>query len=262
MSRRLRIIQQIVISYLNSALIHRLDFLQNISASVMWSTFSFVSAFLITSRTPAVLGLERRDLLLLAATYGVVVGLHHWLCTKGFGGFATIIHRGELDGFLLKPFDELTHLSLRNISWGSFPRFIASMFLTALIVRLYEFPVTLESVLFFVFLSLVAFLIIYSFYTLSCTVLIWHPYLSNIVDFVGNATGASRYPIEVTHYSPRPLSLLFLPFLAIVNVPTLALVNRLSLVNGLLFTVSGFLFFFFARWCWRQALWHYTGASS
>lgn len=261
MNRYFRVFRQLLSSYLSVALAYRADFIQSTVGSLLWSGLSFATAILITNQTPSVAGMTRMDLLLLAAAYGVIVGTHHLLCSRGFAGFSTVIHRGELDGYLLKPFDTLTFLSFRNVAWGSALRVIGSIAMLMWLLHSYQISLSLLQVLGFLVLGTSSFFLIYSLYTICCTFLIWHPYLSNIIDFIQNAVGSGRYPLDIRRFTPWAFTLIYLPFLLIVNIPLRALTARLTLPEGLLYLLFCGGILLFSRWFWKRALWNYTGAS-
>lgn len=262
MKKFLPVLKQLLVSYLAASLAYRASFLQSVLASLMWSTLSFFTAFLVTTQTPSVFGMDRQDLLLLAATYGIIVGIHHWLCSRGFASFSETIHKGELDGYLLRPFDTLTFLSLRNIAWPSAPRIIGSMLLTMVIVQTYGFSVSPLNVLSFGVLGVFSFLLMYSIYSIGCTILIWHSYLNNIIELVQFAVGCGRYPLAMRNHVPFTAIFLYLPFLMITNIPTQALIGRLGWGEAGVFITMSLGTFAFSRWLWRFALGHYTGASA
>jgi len=261
MKRYFRVFRQLLSSYLSVALAYRADFIQSTVGSLMWSGLSFTTAILITNQTPSVAGMTRMDLLLLAAAYGVIVGTHHLLCSRGFGGFSAVIHRGELDGYLLKPFDTLTFLSFRNVSWGSALRVVGSVAMLVWLLQHYQISVSFLQAISFFALGICSFFLVYSTYTICCTFLIWHPYLSNVIDFVQNAVGTSRYPLDIRRFTPWAFVLVYLPFLLIVNIPLRALTGRLSLLEGITYFLFCAGVLLFSRWFWKQALWNYTGAS-
>ncbi len=256
-----RVIRQLLASYLSTALAYRSSFIQSAVASILWSVFSFISAILVTSQTPSVLGMTRGDLLLLASNYGIIVGLHHWLCSRGFGTFSETIHKGELDGYLLRPFDTLTFLSLRNVAWPSFPRIIGSIFVTTAVIHLYGFTTSILNIGAFLLLTVFSFITIYSIYSIACTLLIWHSYLSNIIEFIQASVGTSRYSLHMVRYLPLWLIIFYIPFLMIVNVPTRALIGHLTWIDAVGLISLSLTLFTFSRWFWRFALHRYTGAS-
>jgi ABC-2 type transport system permease protein len=256
------VLRQLVLSYLATALTYRADFLESMFGSALWSAFSFLSAYLVTTQTPEVFGLGRSDLYLLAAVYGIIVGFHHFLCSHGFQNFPQVIHKGELDNYLLKPFDPITFLSLRNINWGGSVRIIGSVITLLWIVQHYEISTSAANWLNFVVLSIPAFFLIYALYTIFSTVLIWHPYLSNILDLVGNSVGTARYPLDLWRYSPKIMVLWFVPFLMAVNIPARAITGRLQLTEALLFIGLCLGTLVISRLFWRKALYSYTSASS
>jgi ABC-2 type transport system permease protein len=261
MKHSFSVIQHIVSAFLQASLEYRADFLQSVIGSLLWSFLSFASAFLLTSQTPKVFGLNRVDMLLLAATYGVVVGLHHFLCTHGFQRVPDIINKGGLDTYLLKPIDSLLVLSLMRVSWPSMIRFFGSIFLIGAILNAYQISVSIANIMSFIVLALFSFLLIYSTFTFTIIILIWHPYLSNLMELVNTAIGTARYPIEIRRYVPGPMSLVFMPTILMVNVPTMALTGRLSLNAGLLFCFVSATIFLLARLSWARALRSYSGAS-
>ena len=261
MRQTFRILRQLMSSYLSVSLTYRLDFLQSIVASLVWSGLSFTSAYLVTSQAPSVAGLSRSDLLLLTSTYGIIMGTHHWFCTRGFSQFWQTIHKGELEGYLLKPFDTVTLLTLRNIGWGSSIRVLASVFTTWWIIQYYALPVSLANVALFILLSIPAFLLIYAIYTISVTILIWHPYLSNLLELINTGVGTGRYPLAIVRHTPKYLSVWFLPFLLVINIPTLALTGKLNVAWGVSFVIVSLTTWYVSRRFWRYALRFYTSAS-
>lgn len=261
MTQFFSVLSHIIRSYLAVSLMYRADFFQRVLTSLAWSAFSFISTFLITGNTPVVAGLSRPDLLLLIAAYGVIVGTHHFLCSHSFATIPDIMHKGELDAFLLKPFDPLTHLTFRYVSWASVPRIFFSAVIVAKLVSYYDLPVSILSVLSFLVLAFGSFLIIYSTYVLSSTLLIWHPYLHNINELVNTLVGTARYPSKIIGLVPWIAIVWFLPFLMVVNIPTQALIGQLSWPAGLLFLCVSVSYFLGARATWSWALRSYTGSS-
>lgn len=80
------------------------------------------------------------------------------------------------------------------------------------------------------------------------SLLIWHPYLSNIFQLILQSTGASRYPLDIYRYTPIWITIFYLPFLLIVNIPLRALTGRLAMGDGLLFVCFCAGVFLLARW--------------
>ena len=103
MKRFLKLYRQLLIANLGRTLAHRVDFWNSLFASLLWGGFSIAAIYTITSKSTIVAGWTKGEVVLLALTYAIIVGIFHTFFSRNFPTAATIIHRGELDGLLLKP---------------------------------------------------------------------------------------------------------------------------------------------------------------
>ncbi len=242
--------------------LYRANFIQDVFGSLLWSGFSFATAWLITSRFPSVGDFSRASLIILASNYGIILGLHHTFFTGAFRKLAAIIHRGELDGYLLKPFDTLSLLTLSEIRYSSLFRTIGSILATVWLVQYYDLSITPTGVITFIFLTALSILMIYSLYCLAVIPLIWYPQVDNLLELLGNSIGTGRYPSATLPYMPKMLALYFLPFLLLVNIPTQALFGKLDPLAYAWYPAVCLGVFWLSRFTWKRALRSWSGAGS
>src|SRR2546429_474338 len=89
----------------SSLLAYRASFINGTIANSLWSLFHVIAIILLTSKTSTVYGWTRNDLILLAASSHLLLGIFYFFCSRNLREFPETINRGKLDGLLLKPID-------------------------------------------------------------------------------------------------------------------------------------------------------------
>ncbi len=241
---------------------YRANFINSSISSVAWAIFSFVSIFLLTSKTSSIYGWKREEIILLTCGYQITIGIFHTLFTANFGRMAEIIEHAQLDGFLLKPIDSQFIMSMRWVNYTSIFRiFIGIIFL---IYILQNFSIGLDpfTIGIFFLLLLVGLLLLYSIWFTVATMLIWFPRLSNIIDLMFSVSGMTRYPGELYKHASEYLFLFLLPITLVVATPVKFLFRRTTVFDILELFIFTLIFFVFSRKFWKFALRFYTSASS
>ena len=125
-----------------------------------------------------------------------------------------------------------------------------------------QISITLINILGFCALAFFGIAILYSIWFIVCTLIIWFPRLSNLVDLLYNLNGLARFPPEMI-YGLKNFFLLFLiPFTLTIALPTKVLFNRVLNGEIILLTAISFVLFWLSRKFWKFALRYYTSASS
>lgn len=256
-----RIYQQIVIANISRTLAHRVDFLNSLVSSVMWGIFSVIAILSLTNQSGQVMGWTRVELVLLSFTYAVIVGTFHMLFSRNFTTAGTIIHYGELDRYLLKPVNSLFLLISSELNLAQLGRMVLSAIAGIWIIWQYSLPVTVWSVILFLLLISMGVLVLVTLHIFFIVLLLYQSSLSNIMEVGALLTSSARYPMDSLRLTPIYVSLLFLPMMAGVNIPTRALVGKASAEEVVLFCIGTIGMFLFSVWAWQRSLARYTGAS-
>lgn len=241
---------------------YRANFISSIFISVGWSIFSVTSILLLTHNAKTVYGWTRVELLTLTFVYNIYTGIFNALFGVNFERFSRIIDKGELDGLLLKPIDSQFLVSFWITGYNRLIRIIIGLVLTFYMVVFYfHFPITVVNIISFFVLLALGILTSYSFWFIICTIMMWSPRLSNLVELLYNIQTIARYPQTMLRETFYFLFFFFLPLTLIVSTPTKVLINKAlggDLVGLLFFT---FVLFLISRWWWKFALRWYTSAS-
>ncbi len=262
MKRYFRVYRAYAKMSLEALFAYRANFINSSISSVAWGVFSFVSIFLLTSKTSTIYGWKREEIIILTCGYQIMIGVFHTLFSKNFGYMAEVIEYAQLDGFLLKPIDSQFVMSMRWVNYTSIFRiFIGLIFLLYI---LQNFSIGLDPFItgIFFLLLLVGLLLLYSVWFTVATVLIWFPRLSNIIELMFNVSGMTRYPGELYKHASEYLFLFLLPITLVVATPVKFLFRRTSIFDISELFLVAIIFFISSRKFWKFALRFYTSASS
>lgn len=261
MKQFVKFYRQLLIANVSRTLAHRVDFLNSIFSTILWGAFSILAIFVITAKSTQVAGWTKGEVILLALTYAIIVGFFHLFFSRNFPTAATLIHHGELDGLLLKPMNSLFLLIAGELNYAQIIRSVITVFLIWKTVLYYDLHVTFVSIILFCLLTIAGVAILVAIHILFTTLLLYHSYLSNIMEFGSLLVSASRYPMDSLRYVPIYASLVFLPVMAAVNIPTKALIGKASTQDMIIFSLGSGALLWFSLWIWKKSLSHYTGAS-
>ena len=234
----------------------------SIMATVGWGAFQFIWIQLLTVRTKSAFGWSRDELVILAILYIIVIGIFHFLFTRNFDRFTTIIDRGELDFLLLKPVDSQFIATCFWINYSNLIRTFLGIVLLITYLHIRQITLPLMGIAGFLVFIVFGIMLLYSLWLFYCTLLIWFPRLTNVIDFLYTINGMARYPTEMIEGIRNFIVLFLLPFSISISTPVKVLVRGTlqGEVAGLIVLSIGM--FVFTRFFWKFALRHYTSASS
>ena len=262
MKRYIRVYLTLIRLNLSALIVYPANFYNSLIATVAWSFFSLYSIVLLTTGVRAAFGMTRGEILLLNGVYGILIAIFHVLFSYNFARFSSVIHKGELDGVLLKPIDAQFLLSFWMFGWVSISRIVISVVYVAVLVKQLGIAISfLDYILFFV-LGACAILVLYSIWYIVITLTIWFTRVSNLVELMFNITGIARYPRAMFGQSAQVLPLLLFPILLMINTPARVYLHTVGAIDGIMLVGFACLFFVISRKFWRFALRFYTSASS
>ncbi len=261
MERYLKIYWQLLKINFADVLAYRLNFINNTISTVCWATFQVVWINLLTYKNKNIFNWTQPELIILTISFVIISGIQHCFLSKNFRELARIINYGLLDTFLIKPTDSQFLLSLTVINYGGLFRFLFGVI--ALVVTLNKFNIhpSLLNAVSYALLLFFGLLMIYSIWFILSTFLIWFPQLDNLVDFLYDLTGISRYPKEMIMKTSSYFLYFLLPITIIAATPTKVLFNKMLTGDIFLLIIISLGLFFFSRFFWKFALRHYTSAS-
>lgn len=261
MRRYIRIYWQMMKMSFATLLAYRSNLINNTLSSLAWAALTFVSIYLITSKSPNVYGWTREQLILLTAVYSLMIGAFHALFTGNFEELATRISYGQLDGLLVKPIDVQFSATCGKIRYTPFVRIIAAAVVIGLILQEMNVVVTMPMFILFLLFTIAGLMILYSLWLITSTLLIWNPRLTNLIDVLFSVSSMARYPGEMySHVHITVYALVFpLTFVSVVPVKALTGMVSGSDIGWLMGLAIGL--FMVSRLFWMRALRSYASSS-
>lgn len=242
--------------------IYRGNLVSNIISSLAWGSFLVIQIMLVTSRTNSIYGWSRNELLLLAGSFNLIVGLFHIFFSRSFARFSVIIDKGDLDFFLLKPVDPQFLLSFHTLNIASILRVLFGIFFNVYLVMQMGLRVSWLDIVSYCIFIFTGVIILYSIWFTVTTLIIWFTRLSNLVELLYTLNGVARLPPDFINEVKNIFVLLLLPLTFVVATPTEFLVHRVSEWNVIRTIFTAIFLFGFSRWFWKRSLKYYTSASS
>ncbi len=261
MKRYLAIYRQLIRLNLSALLTYRINFVNNLLASIGWGATSLLTVYLLTAKITGAYGWKREELLLFNGIYGVVIGLFHMFISVNMGRLSRVIHMGELDAILVKPLDSQFAVSLWQINFATVARILMAALFSVWVIGSLGVTVTAEAAAAFVLLSGATLLLLYSLWFLILTNLIWFTNLSNLVLFMYSFESMARFPKEMLMQLSSVLFVTVFPLAIAVNTPARALIGKMNVTDSLLLLLLSVAFFAASRAYWKFALRYYTSAS-
>jgi len=241
---------------------YRAGFINSIISSLGWGFFQMVWVYLLTAKIKSAYGWNRDELVILAASYILFMGIFHMFFSRNLDNLSRIINYGQLDGYLLKPIDSQLLLTCWQINYSQIIRlFIGSYFITSTLIQMRYYP-SVTNVIGFATLLIFGIILMYAIWFVVATLLIWNPQLSNLIDFLYNITGMSRYPPSMVKEFKSIVLLFFIPLMLTVAVPVKAMINKVLLGDIVQLLIFSIFLLYISRQFWHFALRYYASASS
>lgn len=241
---------------------YRVDLINGILGSIVWGVFSIAMIYALTAKSASVFGWTRQELFVLVGVFNIMIGgTFRAMFAKNFDTLANTIQRGELDSVLLKPLDSQFMLSFQYISVYNVVRIILSIVFTGLMLQIAGISFSLFYFILFLFLAVLGIIILYAFWYIVLTLLIWFPDLYNLVETLYAIDSITRFPPNLLSEMRVFFVFIFLPLTLVVATPAKALLHKVTTIDVLLMSMTAVIILFVSRKFWKFALRYYTSAS-
>lgn len=243
-------------------LAYRANFVNSLISSFLWGGMSFVTILLLTTKAHSIFGWSREEIILLTASYNVITGLFHAFFSSNFERFAAVVNKGDLDYILAKPVDSQFLLTFWHVGYTSFIRIVFGLLVIIYLISLFHFRVNIFSMVGFVIFGVLGISILYSVWLMFSTLLVWYPQITNILGFLYEMNGITRFPPDMYRFFSGSVFILFLPLMFVIAAPVRILIERAQIYEFLGGILSSLILLFISRIFWKFALKHYSSASS
>ena len=245
-----------------SSLQYRADFYLDGLLSLFWLGVNLVPLLVVYERQPRLAGWSFPEALVVIGWFTVLKGILDGVVNPCLTAIVEHIRKGTLDFVLLKPADAQFLVSTSKIlPWRAVDLLGGLGVLTFAFVRLHRFPTAGQLGAALVLLG-AAVTLLYSLWILAVSAAFWVVRLDNLAYLFASIFDAARWPVGVFRGAWRFLFTFVIPLAILTTYPAMALLGTLTFRTGLLSVGGALGFAALARATWKQALGHYTSASS
>lgn len=262
MKKYIRVYASLLLFNWSAMLVYRMDFFTKLMTSIIYTTYHVLAIFILTNTVSSVFSWSRNELLLLASTYSVFIGLFHAFISRNIHRLSEEIYYGRLDYMLVKPIDSQFAASLWTVDFISFFRIVMGLLLSWYFVGVLQLAITPLILLWYWVFIFVGLCILYSIWLSVISITIFNPRLSNLIDLLYHVSELTRYPQEMYQHVSMIIYPLLFPFIFILIPPTKILLQQYSVAQGIQAVSVAIAFLLVSRLIWTQSLKHYASASS
>lgn len=241
---------------------YRANLFGSLLATSSWTILVIITMLIAVDRAKSVAGWEQPELLLLTGTMLILLGLFELHFKRSFQRLSDTIFQGDLDLLLLKPVDSQFLVTFIHMNFMSILRLVTGIGFVVYIIVYYQLPISFASAVGYGMLLFIGLICYYSIWMMICTILIWSPRLSNLVEVINSMNHTTRFPPAMYQEFNTYLFLFLLPYMFIVATPLHALLGEAQMIDYIGLFGSAIVLFTASRMFWKYALRYYTSASS
>lgn len=202
------------------------------------------------------------SLLILAAAFLVVNSLVKTFFELNFSKIATTVYYGDLDLILTKPISSQFYISLRELSFRPFLRFLMGCFVLYFVVLKTNVQITFFNAALFIFLILLSVVLVYALWFISLCLVFWIGNIENIYEFFHPILRFTVIPLDVLPKFLKGFFFFVIPLVFITTIPVKTLVGQASWPTILYGIFIASLLLLLSHKLWNLALTRYSSASS
>lgn len=240
---------------------NRIDSFCYLIGKIVRFGFYILLIFALYAHTDIVAGYGPYELLLFFLVYNILDLLTQTFF-RGLYIFKNIVRQGTFDFMLVKPINLLFHIMSRLIDPLDVIFLIPIIALLVWNISMLSVPISIMSVLSFLFFLLIGFLILTGFHILCAAFIVVFVDADNAIWTYRYLLTLGRFPPEIFSPAFALFFTLAVPVFVVTAFPAKALLGLLSPFWGILALVIAAVFFLVSLWLWNMSLKHYSSASS
>ena len=239
----------------------RIEFFSYTLGKLLRMAFFFVFVFALFGNTQEIVGYSKGEVLLFFAVMNTLdIALQ--LIYRGLTQIPTTIRTGELDLILVRPISPFFWTAFRIFDFYDLTTVPATIFFVWYAIHSLSAPLSLEQIFFGCVFWILSFILSILINILIAASAFWITEIENGVCLYRDLVYMARFPPEVFPSGVQWVFMTILPILVITSFPTKALLNRLTLGEGIWAFVLVIGLGIFTRHVWIKAIRHYSSASA
>jgi ABC-2 type transport system permease protein len=240
----------------------RFDFYMRILMDLCYYAVAIAFFKVIYLHTPNLGGWNERQAMVFVSAYLIVDAICMTMFTNNLWILPTLINRGDLDYYLVRPISGLFFVSLRDFAANSFVNLLCAFGIFGWALSHFGEPISIARVGLFLGLIFCGSLIFFSLNGIANLLVFWTQSPNGFGEMVWTLNKFSERPDGIYHGVARKVLLLVLPFAVISSLPARILIEGPSWSVALHVVGVTALFLGLLVTVWRLGLRSYSSASS
>lgn len=239
----------------------RFDFFFRIFMDVIYYVVNIFFFKIVLLHTRALGGWTGSQMMIFVSGYLLIDAVAMTLYSNGMYMFPTLVNRGDLDYYLLRPVSTLFFVSFRDFAWNSFVNVLITVGI--MIWAFMNAPVSYGWLEIFGYLICLAMgsMLFYLTRVLSVTAVFWLHSVKGIEVIFYNLNRFMERPDRIFRGPLRVVLTTIIPYSLMASFPARFLLEHDSSIIFYMATIL-VLYFVFTTWVWRAGLRSYSSASS
>lgn len=262
MIRYLRLYLNFMRFSFSKAMEFRVDFYFKVVMDCIYYAVNIAFYQVLFNHTAALGDWSLDQVLVFVGGYFVVDAIQMTLIASNIWHLPSLINKGDLDYYLVRPVSSLFFVSLREFAANSFLNLVIAVSFWGWAISQYQGDWTLWNLFWYVLLILNGCLIFYAIYMFTVVSVFWTQSPYGFMSLFWGLNVFSERPHKIFHGALRFILLSVVPFALISSVPAQVFFDGPDLKTlAHVFGVSAF-FFGLLVFVWNRGLKNYTSASS
>lgn len=260
--RYLRLFAHFVAFSFSKGFEFRFDFYMRIIMDVIYYAVAIAFFKILLVHTPSLGGWNEPQMMIFVAGYCMVDAINMTLFSNNMWQFPTLVNRGDLDYYLIRPVSSLFFISLRDFAANSFMNLLITGGLLAWAVGRYPEPISAWKIILFLGLIVNGTVIFYCMNAMSNMLVFFTQSSDGFGQLIWTMMKLGERPDRIYTGFVRRVVTFVLPFALIASYPTRLLIEEFDV--SILLHIFGvtICFFMITLWTWNRALRSYSSASS
>jgi ABC-2 type transport system permease protein len=240
----------------------RLDFFFRIVMDLIYYAVNLAFFHILFKHTTILGGWTEPDMMVFVGGYLLIDAICMTLVSNNMWVFPSLVNKGDLDYYLIRPVSSLFFLSLRDFAFNSFVNLIMASAIVTWIFLKYPHPIGGLKIALFILNLFIGSILYFTVRFIVLLPVFWTHSARGFDTLFWPMTRFMERPDRIFHGWIRRIFLTILPFSVMASFPARLVLEPFS--PQIFFHLVGItaFFFFLLIWFWNHALKAYSSASS
>jgi ABC-2 type transport system permease protein len=241
---------------------YRINIILRVIGEIIWYAAQLSVFEVLYLHTPAINGWDVHSMRVFMGSLFLVDVIHMILFSENIDAMWSMVRKGDLDLYLVKPINSQFMVSFRKIGTTYLINMMMVLGYVGWGISQLSRPITWVDLGLYAFLLLCGTAIYYSLRFLFCCLLVLLQDASNLHFLWYQLFRLAQRPDAIYPTPLRWIVLTVFPIGFLASVPSRVLIEGLPLELLLAAPLIALFLLFFSNWCWEKSLLRYSSASS